>query len=314
VPGLAEVWFVMPRRSTAFQKAVYYIERNLAGPTYAVIESKMLRDRISGQEREVDIVIEGNFDRRNNVIFSIECREQKKRASITWVEEMWAKHHTLSTDRLILVSVSGFTPRAREKAASLGIELLSPNALAEDGAADIVRSVRRVWFGPIEIDYDTSTLVLASTQYAPRREVEVDERWAICSAEGEQLQSAAELISECRERLLQQLKAEWFESEQFRLRVELGPPGPLYVQETIPETHLALIEKVVLVCTVRARVSAIQLEQGQLSETAYSYGFAKSARERTTAVITQDSSGEATLSIEFDPSQAVKRRGRRPAS
>jgi hypothetical protein len=287
----------MPRRSTAFQKAVYYIEQNLAGPTHTVTESKMLRDRISGQKREVDIVIEAEVA-GHDIVISVECREQGRPATVTWVEEMWSKHEDLPTDRLILVSVSGFTPRACEKAARRGIELLSPNALAEDGASDIVRSVRRVWFGPIEIDYDTSTLVLASTQYAPRRELGVDDRWAICSAEGGQLQSAAELISECRERLLQKLEAEWFKSGQFRLRVQLDPPGSLYVEETIPKTHLALIEKVVLICTVRARVSSIPLTQGQLSETAYSYGFTKSAGKKTTAVITQDSPGEATLSIE----------------
>jgi hypothetical protein len=219
---------------------------------------------------------------------------------------MWSKHEDLPTDRLILVSVSGFTPRAREKATRRGIELLGPNTLVESGASDIVRSVRRVWFGPVEIDYDTSSLVLASTQHAPRREVEVDERWAICSEDGNQLTLAAEVIFECRERLLQQLEAGWFKHEQFRLRVELDPPGPLYVEEATPETHLILIEKIVLVCTVRARVSAIQLTQGQLSETAYSYGFTKSADEKITAVITQDSPGEAMLSVEFDPARADK--------
>lgn len=65
----------MPRRLTAFQKAVYYVKQNLAGSAHTVTESKMLRDRISGQEREVDIVIESEVA-GHNIVISVECREQ----------------------------------------------------------------------------------------------------------------------------------------------------------------------------------------------------------------------------------------------
>lgn len=113
----------MPKRSNDFQQLIYLIHHQLASEA-TVTESKFLHDRAAGAEREVDIVIEtqvGNY----SVIIGIECQGRGRVASVEWVEQMVAKHQTLPTDKLILVSQSGFSPNAHKKAKALGIETMT---------------------------------------------------------------------------------------------------------------------------------------------------------------------------------------------
>lgn len=89
-----------------------------------VTESKPLRDRVTGLEREVDVVIETQAGPYPFII-GIECRERGRAATIEWVNEAYGKHKNLPTDKLILVAKAGFTPKAAEEAEMLGIETLS---------------------------------------------------------------------------------------------------------------------------------------------------------------------------------------------
>ena len=59
------------------------------------------------------------------MIIGIECQGRGRVASVEWVEQMVAKHQTLPTDKLILVSQSGFSPNAHKKAKALGIETMT---------------------------------------------------------------------------------------------------------------------------------------------------------------------------------------------
>lgn len=113
----------MPKRSTEFQKLIYLIHHQLEKGAI-VTESKMLRDRITGQEREVDIVIEvgtGNY----TITIGVECVEPSRPATVEWIDKMSGKHQSLPTDKLVLVSKSGFTKDALAKAKLLGIEIIS---------------------------------------------------------------------------------------------------------------------------------------------------------------------------------------------
>jgi hypothetical protein len=56
--------------------------------------SKFLRDAQLGREREVDIVVEDSFD-GEHVVTSVEVTEQGRSASVTWAEQMIAKHRHL---------------------------------------------------------------------------------------------------------------------------------------------------------------------------------------------------------------------------
>lgn len=94
----------MPKRSTEFQQLIYLIHHQLEKGAI-VTESKMLRDRITGQEREVDIVIEvgtGNY----TITIGVECVEPSRPATVEWIDKMSGKHQSLPTDKLVLVSKS----------------------------------------------------------------------------------------------------------------------------------------------------------------------------------------------------------------
>lgn len=114
----------MPKRSTAFQRLIAKIESQINSGDFEVTESKMLKDKITGNEREVDIVIEGKQG-AHNFTTSIECTERTRKAGTNWVEEMKTKHAALSTNKLILVSKSGFNSPAKTKAKHYDIETLT---------------------------------------------------------------------------------------------------------------------------------------------------------------------------------------------
>ena len=97
----------MPKRSNEFQHLVTLIERLLADPDARVTESKELIDRVTGELREVDIVIEWS-DGVRDIVIGVECTATSRPASVEWVERMWGKHSSLPTDKLVLVSRSGF--------------------------------------------------------------------------------------------------------------------------------------------------------------------------------------------------------------
>ena len=108
----------MPKRTNALQKAIKLVEEH-KGNFLNLRESAMLRDRYAGIDREVDILLEGEIN-THSITVAIEVRDRKRPAGTPWVEEMISKHNSLPTDKLILVSSSGFTKPAQEKAVALG--------------------------------------------------------------------------------------------------------------------------------------------------------------------------------------------------
>jgi hypothetical protein len=120
----------MPKRTTAFQMIVHFVRQHWAGPDVTVTESKMLLDAALQTEREVDIVIEGTFD-GDPVVTSIEVVEHGRPATLPWAEQQIAKHRHLPTNRLVLVSQSGFAKNAIAAVAAEGgwVEALTPEPL-----------------------------------------------------------------------------------------------------------------------------------------------------------------------------------------
>ncbi|MFG1874266.1 hypothetical protein ACGFIV_05450 [Sphaerisporangium sp. NPDC049003] len=100
----------MPARSNDFQATVYFVQTHLASDA-TVTESAQLRDRITGEMREVDVLITGHMGGRL-IQIGIECRDRNRKDCVSWVEEMRAKHDDLPTDQLVLVSRSGFSASA----------------------------------------------------------------------------------------------------------------------------------------------------------------------------------------------------------
>jgi hypothetical protein len=94
----------MPARSTPFQNLVAHIQTRLSAGA-SVEESALLRHRMTGEAREVDVVIRSSIG-EHPVVVSVECIDQSRQADTTWIEQMKTKHDHLETDRLVLVSRS----------------------------------------------------------------------------------------------------------------------------------------------------------------------------------------------------------------
>jgi hypothetical protein len=115
----------MPKRTNIFQRLVKLLHDRL-DENWEVTESEMLCNRVTGEDREVDIVLRYKLG-MHKIIVSIECTDTKRPVSSTWVEAMAKKHEFLPTSKLILWSASGFFKPAAITAEKLGIEIVSQN-------------------------------------------------------------------------------------------------------------------------------------------------------------------------------------------
>lgn len=87
----------------------------------------MVRDETIGHAREVDVHIATKRGGESTTI-GIECVAQARPTDVTWVEARIQKHRDLGTNRVVLVSKSGFTPAAAQKATHHGAVALSLQA------------------------------------------------------------------------------------------------------------------------------------------------------------------------------------------
>lgn len=129
----------MPQRTNEFQTLIALIERQLAQCGVEVTESKMVKDEVIGEDREVDVHLVIN-DGRETTTVGIECVANKRRADITWVEGRIQKHRDLGTNRVVLVSKSGFTKAARKKAEQHGALTLTVEQAAANDWASLPKS------------------------------------------------------------------------------------------------------------------------------------------------------------------------------
>jgi len=114
----------MPKRSNEFQDLIELLERQLAPPGAKVFASRLLEDSITGEDREVDVVIE-TMSGVHPIRIGIEVTEQRRRVPVTWIEAMFTKHAHLPINKSIAVSSSGFSRSALRKAEDLKIDALT---------------------------------------------------------------------------------------------------------------------------------------------------------------------------------------------
>lgn len=148
---------VVPQRTNLFQQVVRIIHEHLAGDGVLVEESAMLTNRLTGKNREVDVVLRSTAAGHEFVIGVEAASRQPNPISVEWVEQMIAKHANLPTDKVVLVSESGFTTQARDLAIKEYMVPLAPEALREgDPAFPIVDALRSLW--PKHVDVSPQSL------------------------------------------------------------------------------------------------------------------------------------------------------------
>lgn len=132
----------MPKRTNTFQEVVALLHQHAAGDA-SLEESAMLVNRVTGELREVDVVIRSEIA-GHEMVLGIEAT--MKKGSSPWVEQMIGKHEELPTDRLVLVADRGFSGPARRYAAKKGVALIEPTDLSgDDPVFKIVNKLEHVW-------------------------------------------------------------------------------------------------------------------------------------------------------------------------
>jgi len=152
----------MPKRHNIFQDLMAAIHQQLVSPC-VVVESEMLRDPTSGQDREVDLVIRSNIG-GCEVVISVECTDRKRPVPVEWVEQMCCKHRDLPTNKLVLVSKSGYTATAHAKALASGVEPLSLDTARQVIWAKYVDRCSKLLFVAI---HTVPIMQVVSPTYAP---------------------------------------------------------------------------------------------------------------------------------------------------
>lgn len=106
----------------------------------------MLTNRLTGKKREVDVVLRSTTAGHEFVIGVEATSQQPNPISVEWVEQMIAKHKNLPTDKVILVSETGFTEQAHDLAIKEYMVPIAPETLQDgDPAFPIVNAVRSLW-------------------------------------------------------------------------------------------------------------------------------------------------------------------------
>jgi hypothetical protein len=138
----------MPARSNIFQRLVAEIHRDLSG--WDVQESRLLFDKDTGDLREVDIVASSSLG-GYPILVCVEVRDRTRRADVTWVEQLVAKHSKLDTNKLVLWSSSGFTRQALNKATAYTVSCVGDEISANAPWARFAReavSLTLKWMTP----------------------------------------------------------------------------------------------------------------------------------------------------------------------
>ena len=119
-----------------------------------VTESKFLHDSHLDIDVEVDVVIEGLFE-GEHLTLSVEVVEHGRPVDVTWVQRQIARHEYLPTNKLLLVSRSGFSKNAEIAAGKYEHRV----ALAGTGEmGDLVRA-----FNHMAADLDASRQLAESS-------------------------------------------------------------------------------------------------------------------------------------------------------
>jgi hypothetical protein len=116
----------MPARTNDFQQLVALIEKSLAPQGAKVTESAMMTVAGLSDPREIDVLIECSKPFRMKIAY--EAKDHRRPLTVTQVEELLGKYQSntpVPVDKFVIVSSSGFTKGATEKAAADDVELLT---------------------------------------------------------------------------------------------------------------------------------------------------------------------------------------------
>lgn len=111
-----------------FELVVARIQRAL--DPGSVVDSAFVSDRTAKRRRQVDVRVRGTVGGQAIVIL-IECRDHRRKVDVGYVESVATKARDVGAHKALIVSATGYTSTAREKAAAHGIVLLTLKSAPE---------------------------------------------------------------------------------------------------------------------------------------------------------------------------------------
>lgn len=290
----------MPKRSNDFQKLVYLIQLNLADGA-EVAESKLLRDRLTRRLREVDVVVKGSVGHQQ-VIVSVECRDHKRIADVTWIDAMKAKHDRLPTNVLLLASSKGFTKEATDVAEKYGIGLFTLENQNPESLASLLGPQGTLWHLSYSLTPENVRIRVAKTGELEPETVVTHPDNLVYLEDGQELIDLKELVTNllnggyAREYIFKEGREDHI---RFELRWE--PPSdhldrPLYMMKLEPRV-LRAIECIHVAGPCKIEIGRFGMRSGRFGLIEVAWGKAQIAGHEALAVATISPTGESKLSI-----------------
>lgn len=123
-----------------FEQLAALIETHL-GPKGAIVKSPdHIRDKTTGQPRQVDASIRYNVG-SIPILITIECRDRTGEEDVTWIEQLIAKRESIGATATVAVSSSGFTHPALEKARLHNIETRLLREVSEQAISEWAQKI-----------------------------------------------------------------------------------------------------------------------------------------------------------------------------
>ena len=113
----------MVRRGKKLEALVAWIEKTLA-ETAEVVPNAKLPDKETGKLRQVDVAVFLK-DSHHRLLVMIEVRHRARPVGSPYIEETYGKAMSIGAANVVIVSSSGFTRPAQQKAKKRGIRLLT---------------------------------------------------------------------------------------------------------------------------------------------------------------------------------------------
>jgi hypothetical protein len=258
----------LPKRTNEFQRLIAAIQSHLDDDS-KVTESAMLPDTHTGTMREVDITVAGQVGGQS-VTISIECRDRSRKADVTWVEQIHAKHSRLPTNVLVLAARKPFTREARDVANLCGIRCHVLDDV-DDAAADrLFPTVQSLKGKGWEITIHQVTLALAASGELPAQRVLVHWNHDLFRDDGTQIGKVGNLVGMiARSRQVFEKMSIEARPEHKRIELAWDHPRPkrerLYLQNIDP-VLLRCIEQVHLVAECTVTVDEFPLRHANFGE------------------------------------------------
>ena len=305
-------WLIPPRTNT-FQEVVAIVHAHLATDGHDVEESAMLRDLVDGGEREVDVAITGEIAGQQ-VVVSIEATAARRGVDRPWVEGRIAKHESLPTSRLLLVSEYGFTKPAREYAERKGAVPLTPEDLTgEDPSFEVVNKLGSVWAKVVQFTPTSVALFVHQPGSGDARWFRAPPDMTVFFDDGRQLGALVDVVRTFLQRSWGKTiddidLANIAENRDEYFKAQIGPPLVIRVDgiehrlclrwEESAEPELHKLDRADVLGGAKIWVTEMSLTHRRLQTTMYAFGEGIVGGQDALFVITEgDEGAKATMRL-----------------